>query len=204
MVLLYAFGASGLLLRPRAELSEEVSVCLKAGSVLVYLHEALVAAVDFAEAPLFVGRSMFYQLDLLFEEGPKHREERLPVPRSLMEELGKMQKAMKELPVAEAPLLALKDAHLSACRGVGVAAFHAALPTLPQGAGFGACLEAALLGGLDTVTEVRAPPQSGTGERRHFGAKWDLEEYYQEEGEGFKIYSKHLSVLYRSRWAVSC
>ncbi|CAE7660301.1 pikAII, partial [Symbiodinium necroappetens] len=34
----------------------------------------------------------------------------------------------------------------------------------------------------------------------YFGAKWDLQEYYDEEGDpdNFKTYCKHLNVLYRS------
>ena len=39
--------------------------------------------------------------------------------------------------------------------------------------------------------------------RQYFGAKWDLDEYFDEDprGDDFKVYSKHLSVLYRSTLA---
>eukprot|EP00913_Durusdinium_trenchii_P035601 g33316.t1 len=39
VVLLYAFGKSGLLLRPRADPSEEIELFLDSGDVLIYLHE---------------------------------------------------------------------------------------------------------------------------------------------------------------------
>jgi len=152
---------------------------------------------------------LLFQLDLIFEPCAPHKakQEVLPVSTALLEQYKQLFLSIKDKAPEEMDLIALKDLHLDRdMGGISIAALHTALPTLPRvSARLGADMEAALLGGLDPVTPVRAPPVKCSRsvemrERQYFGAKWDLSEYYEEnpEGENFKIYSKHLSVLYRS------
>ncbi|CAK9087782.1 Mycocerosic acid synthase-like polyketide synthase (MAS-like PKS) (Polyketide synthase Pks5) [Durusdinium trenchii] len=214
VVLLYAFGKSGLLLRPRADPSEEIELFLDSGDVLIYLHEFVVPSVDFLCAagsfgggqrppPLDSKLGLLYQLDLIFEPCAQHKakQDLLAVPETVLEQYNELIQSVKDLPPLEAPLLSLKDAH-SDGSGIGVASLHTALPSLPRDVGGQVAMEALLLGGLDSVREVQAPPSSSRqlGEKRYFGAKWDLSEYYEENcgGDDFKVYSTHLSVLYRS------
>ncbi|CAJ1417484.1 unnamed protein product, partial [Effrenium voratum] len=42
--------------------------------------------------------------------------------------------------------------------------------------------------------------RTGLNSLEYYGAKWDLSEYFSEEGDvdNFKMYTKHLNVLHRS------
>eukprot|EP00435_Cladocopium_sp_Y103_P010067 s5123_g2.t1 len=99
------------------------------------------------------------------------------------------------------------EAALSYLQGepVKVVAQQCELPSLPRGDHIVTPLEGCLLGGLDTVAPIKAPPPKGTNGRdlkelQFFGAKWDLSEYYSEDGDvdNAKLYTKHLNVLYTS------
>ncbi|CAJ1441846.1 unnamed protein product [Effrenium voratum] len=195
VVLLFAFQDTDVTLQPRSDLSDAIDVDIPAGSILVCLHEAVVLSV--------ARSSLLLQLDLLLECGGQHKtkEELLPVPSSLMRQYAKMIESVKDSAPSDAPMLSLKDAHLDRSEGISIVSLFTELPTLPQDNGLGAAVQASLLGGLDTVREVVQPPKTARlGESQYFGAKWDLAEYFDEDprGDDFKVYSKHLSVLYRS------
>ncbi|CAJ1335278.1 unnamed protein product [Effrenium voratum] len=195
VVLLFAFQDADVTLQPRSDLSDAIDVDIPAGSILVCLHEAVVLSV--------ARSSLLLQLDLLLECGGQHKtkEELLPVPSSLMRQYAKMIESVKDSAPSDAPMLSLKDAHLDRSEGISIVSLFTELPTLPQDNGLGAAVQASLLGGLDTVREVVQPPKTARlAESQYFGAKWDLDEYFDEDprGDDFKVYSKHLSVLYRS------
>jgi len=220
VVLIYAFDASQLVLRPRAQPEDRIEVLLSAGHVLVYLHEAYDLSVEScspagSSTRWAVARQvpkperklgLFLQLDLLFERPAQHKlkQELLPLPRRLVEQYQHLLESC-EMEPEEMNLISLKDLHLDGLRGISIASLHTALPSLPTDSGLAAGLEAALVGGLDPVTCVRSPPKGCSRsaemrERQYFGAKWDLSEYYEENptDDEMKIYSKHLSVLYQS------
>eukprot|EP00434_Breviolum_minutum_P024244 symbB.v1.2.021407.t1/scaffold1813.1/size100325/3 len=164
VVLLYAFDKTGLVLRPRAALDDQIDVLLDAGHVLVYLHELLDVSVDFccpagsssrwaaARTTLPAPQAqlgLLFQLDLIFEPCAPHKakQEVLPVSTALLEQYKQLFLSIKDKAPEEMDLIALKDLHLDRdMGGISIAALHTALPTLPRvSARLGADMEAALL-----------------------------------------------------------
>lgn len=222
VVLIYAFDASELVLRPRWQAEDRIELHLCAGHVLVYLHEFYDLSVEscspagsskcWARAREMLQKpetqlGLFLQLDLLFERPTQHKLKQalLLLPRPLVEQYQHLFESC-EMEPEEMNLISLKDLHLDRLQsGICIASLHAALPSLPTDAGLAAGIEAAMLGGLDPVTCVRSPPRkchrsAEMRGRQYFGAKWDLSEYYEENPTDDKVtvYSKHLSVLYQS------
>eukprot|EP00439_Symbiodinium_sp_Y106_P020137 s4420_g2.t1 len=91
----------------------------------------------------------------------------------------------------QVPFSYMKQAHLAYLpeRPIKIVEFCCELPSIPRSTD-------------SVITSLQGRLLGGTGfsSLQYFGAKWDLQEYYDEEGDpdNFKTYCKHLNVLYRS------
>jgi len=212
VVLLYYLGPSMAVasLCPRGDASKTYEVRIQEDTVIVYLNDA---------CELFLqelGPGRIFEVNLMLQTKQSQQQapkDVLSIPNALHEWFEiRLREIRSEAAdgdaLSDAPFSYIKQAHLSYLQGepVKIVAQQCELPSRPRGDHIMTPLEGCLLGGLDTAAAIRAPPPKGSSSRNglndleYFGAKWDLSEYYSEEGDvdNAKLYTKHLNVLYRS------
>lgn len=212
VTLLYYLGPSDAIfvLAPRDDIEKQVHVRIPEHTVVAYVTDAVLAGIDIR------GPGTTIQVDILLHMKAgvlEASKEMLGIPIKLsnwFEERLKTIKKDEELSFSqEIPYHLQKQAHLLYFEGEPIRIVHVEweMPNIPRGDKIGTPIDAALLGGLDTAMEIRPPPPPGTttwkglNNLQWFGAKWDLDEYYDPDPDKideFKTYSKHLSVMWRS------
>eukprot|EP00930_Biecheleria_cincta_P001004 TRINITY_DN10217_c1_g2_i1.p1 TRINITY_DN10217_c1_g2~~TRINITY_DN10217_c1_g2_i1.p1 ORF type:complete len:1354 (-),score=214.96 TRINITY_DN10217_c1_g2_i1:54-4115(-) len=212
VTLLYYLGPSDAIfvLAPRNDVDKQVQVRIPEHTVVAYMTDAVLTALDIR------GPGTTIQVDVILQMKAgvlESTREMLGIPARLndwLEERLKTIKRDEELSVSqEIPYHFQKNAHMLFFEGEPIRIVHVEwdVPNVPRADKIGTPIEAAVLGGLDTAMEIRAPPPPGTttwkglNHLQWFGAKWDLDEYYDPDPDRvdeFKSYSKHLNVMYRS------
>jgi len=210
VVLLYYLGPSPAVasLAPRDAPSQVYEVRMKEDTVIAYMNDACTLLIE------ELGPALIFEVDLSLEtklsqqQAPK---DLLGIPAVLHhwfeERLQKIRKDRNE-DSEQVPFSYMKQAHLAYLpeRPIKIVEFCCELPSIPRSTdSVITSLQGRLLGGCDTAIAIKPPPPAGTtrtgfSSLQYFGAKWDLQEYYDEEGDpdNFKTYCKHLNVLYRS------
>lgn len=215
VVLLYYLGPSKAVasLCPRGDASKIYEVRIEEDTVFVYLNDACELYLQ------ELGPGRIFEVNLMLQTKQSQQQapkDVLSIPPALHQwfeaRLRELRSGASQADgdvsfCDEVPFSYIKQAALSYLQGepVKVVAQRCELPSLPRGDHIATPLEGCLLGGLDTAAPIKAPPPKGTNARdlkdlQFFGAKWDLSEYYSEDGDvdNLKLYTKHLNVLYTS------